>query len=315
VENYNLGYECSVVVPVFRGEKNLPILVENVVCELGKIYSRFEIILVDDFSPDDSWRVIEELVAKHSGIVRGYRHARSFGQPGATLCGLSQAEGSVIITMDDDLEHDPREIPKLIQAQKITNSNIVIARFQEKTHRPLRKPLSFLNRYLAQKAIGFPRGLYLSAFRIMKKEIAEEMIKIHSAYPYLPALMFSITHRVTNVDVAHGRRVHGESNYSLWSTMKLGSRLLINHSSILLDVVGVMGLVSASLSFLIIVGVLLNKLLLGGAGVSGWTSLIVSIYLIGGVVLFSIGIIGKYLVRIIGEASGKPRFFVSEKAD
>ncbi|GAB4261251.1 glycosyltransferase family 2 protein [Thermincola ferriacetica] len=223
----------SVIIPVYNAEKTLPELLQL----LGtffedKLREPYEIILVDDYSLDNSWAKILELAARDSRI-KAVKLARNFGQHNAIVCGLHYSCGKYVITMDDDLQHNPDDILKLINKMEETGADAVIAKLAEKKHRWLKRLASDLNRKLAEIAINKPKGLYLSSFRLIKRQVVDEMLETDFPYPYIPALIFRATGNVVNADVVHRPRKYGASNYSAYKMFKLAGQLTINNRLIM----------------------------------------------------------------------------------
>jgi len=302
----------SIVIPVYNSKLIILDLVKHLLdYSASRNEENYEFIFVDDCSSDDSWSLIKIVKERHSEI-RAIKFARNFGQQPATIAGLSIAKGNLMITMDDDLQHDPFDIPMLIEAyDKNPASHIVIAHLKNKQTSFFKRKASDLYRYVNGVALNKPKGLYLSAFRLIDRFSVDKMLGIETAFPFLPALMFSITKEIVNVEIEHKKRYLGESNYGFIKMVKVSSRLFINNSTVLLDLIAFVGVLSASVSFLGILIISLTKLL-GINFAAGWVSLISSIYLVGGLILFSLGIIGKYLQRILVEVTNVPNYVIEE---
>jgi glycosyltransferase involved in cell wall biosynthesis len=306
--------DVSIVIPVYNSAEILPVLASGL---LGFIESRresFEVILVVDGSPDDSWNVARDLCSRHRGVFRGILLSRNFGQHSATLCGLKAARGEVVVTMDDDLQHAPADIGLLLGALEATGADVVIAKLTDKKHSLLRRAASRLMRLLTERLLSKPKGLHLSSFRAMRRWVARGVLEIQTAYPYLPALLFAVTRNAVNVEVEHHRRHGGASNYRFLIMLALASKLVLNNSSLMLDLLGFLGILSAGASFAG-AAYLVAKKLIYGIPVPGWTSLLVSLYLIGGFLLMGMGIVGKYLLRLLRESTHHPNYFVSRRTD
>jgi len=302
--------DYTVVVPVYNGEKTIEELYLRISRCLKKISKNYEVILVDDYSQDKSWEIMNVLYKKYKKL-KIIRLTQNFGQHNATLCGMFKAQGNIIITIDDDLQHKPEDIPLLI-AKINEGYDVVIAYFKKKEHSFFKKTTSKFMNYLNNILIGKPKDIYLSSFRAFKREIIEDMKKIKTTYPFIPALIFTITKNVTNVILSHYKSKKGATTYSFKKYVKLASNLFINNSLLLLKVTGFIGIISFVISFMIIFFLILKKILYNTA-IIGWTSLIVSVYLLGGLILYSLGVSGEYLLRIINETTQKPFYFIKEK--
>jgi glycosyltransferase involved in cell wall biosynthesis len=239
------------------------------------------------------------------GVIR---LTRNFGRHSAIMCGLDHAVGRWIITMDDDLQHRPEDIPAFLAERE---HDAVVARFATGRDSRVVRLTSRWRHLLENMALGKPRHIVMSPFCMFKADVARMMRKINTPYPYVPALLFYVTQDVVNVETAHEERRFGTSNIGTWRRIKMGSNLLINNSALLLRAVAAVGIGFASLSFLL-AAYIIGRYILIGSSIIGWTSLMTVTLLIGGVVLLSIGVVGEYLIRIIHGIEGRPDYFVRE---
>jgi len=300
------GY--SVVIPVYNTAEVLKELQLKIDTVFKQLDAKYEIIFIDDSSPNPhTWVTLCNLVDNFDNIT-AIRLSRNFGQHSATICGLSYAKGEYIITMDDDMQHDPFDIPLLL---KKSSHDIVIGTYKNKKHSFLKNIASNLKSYLDYKLLKKPKHLKLTAFRLLNRNIVNGILRVKTSNPFLPALMFYITQDVCQVNVEHYNRQEGKSGYSAIKMIKLISSLIINNSSVLLRFIGIIGLVMMIFSIIVIVA-LFYRSFVSGVEVEGWTSLISTILLFGGLQLLSIGVIGEYLIRIIRETEYKPSYFVKE---
>jgi glycosyltransferase involved in cell wall biosynthesis len=299
----------SVVVPVYNSS-----VLEELATRIHAVFAalpetEYEIIFVDDASPDPRvWPILEDL-ARYSGQVRAIQLTRNFGQQPATLCGLAEARGEFVITMDDDLQHAPEDIPKFLD---LTGWDIVIGQFDRKRHSLFRRLTSRAKGYFDQLILGKPKGIQMSAFRMLSRTVVDGVLSIRTPHPFLPALMFHVSQNVIGVRVGHSSRREGRSGYTIWKLMRVFSHLLINNSSLVLRLVGNLGILFAGVSFLMAALVIYQKLAYS-VSVRGWTSLLATQLLIGGLLLFSVGIVGEYLIRIIESSERKPTYFIRRR--
>src|SRR5438067_7020330 len=299
----------SVVVPVFRSAALLPALVQRLKNALDAERRPWEIILVDDASPDESYDVMRQMRAADPR-VRIVQFARNQGQQHATLCGLNYASGDEVVTMDDDLQNPPEEIARLL-AKLREGHAAVIGRIIEKRHGWWRNAGSSLHQYLAEKIIAKPRGLYLSSFRALSRLAVERIVRYKGAHPHIAALLLKSVpvSSVVNVDVSHAPRAVGGSTYSLRKLVKTASFLLINHSYIPLRFMTVWGFVLSVLSLLFAAYVVVRDVFFGPL-VLGWPSLSVLIAFLSGNILMALGILGEYLGRLVEEDSVSEQFAI-----
>jgi glycosyltransferase involved in cell wall biosynthesis len=299
----------SIVIPVYRSAAILPKLCERLRAVLESEGRPWEIIMVDDASPDHSFGVMQELRAQDSR-VRIVQFARNQGQQHATLCGLNYARGSEIVTIDDDLQNPPEEIPKLLSKLR-EGFFVVIGRISEKKHGWWRNVGTTVNQYMAEKIIAKPRTLYLSSFRALSRAAIDRITRYKGAHSHISALLLKSVpaHAIVNVDVAHASRPIGSSTYSLRKLLKTASYLLINHSYIPLRFMTAWGFILSILS-LLLAGLVVVRVLFFGHTAPGWPSLIVLIAFLSGNVLMALGIVGEYLGRLVEEYSVTEQFAI-----
>jgi glycosyltransferase involved in cell wall biosynthesis len=302
----------SIVIPVFNSTLTLDQLARRV----GAVFNALpqfdhEIIFVDDGSSNpDTWPTLQRLSHKYPA-VRAVQLMRNFGQNPATFCGMKLARGDYIITLDDDLQHAPEDIPLLIAE---CEHDVVFAQFPELKHSLYRRALSATKNFILSYLIDKPKGLQITGFRLFRREMASAILPIiTSQQATLPPLLFFMTRDIAAVPVQHHPRLEGKSNYTLVRVVRMARNLILNESVLLLKLIGRMGFTIACLSFLGGVIVLMNKLLMKTT-VEGWTSLVILLLVIGGLILFGLGIIGEYLARLISGVEGRPAFVVRREA-
>lgn len=302
----------SVVIPVYNSSQSIPVLVERLHAVFKKIIREsYEIVLVDDCSPrQETWELMRSLAMKDSH-VRIFRLAKNFGQASALLCGMTHARGHWIITMDDDLQHRPEDIPALI-AQR--GHDVVLARFPEKSCGAFKKISSDIKGRLDVHLLGKPKHIRASPFRLIKRRVVRDMLSIRTSRPFLIAMILSVTSDVVNVDVTHEPRKFGKSNYTLGKSFSLISNMFFNNSSFILRAMSVFGFGLAGLSFLY--GIyLVIRWFIKAQTATGWTSLMVVVLLTAGVVIFCLGILGEYIARLIEAAESRPTWVIKESMD
>jgi glycosyltransferase involved in cell wall biosynthesis len=296
-------------VPVYDSP-DLVALLDRIDAAFRGRSERHEVILVDDASPDARVWPQLEMLARQRDHVRAFQLSRNFGQQAATLCGLREARGAVAITMDDDLQHDPADIPLLLAAG---DHDIVIGQLAAKQHHVARRAVSRVKNVFDRIVIGTPKGLQLSSFRLLNRTVVDGVLSMRTARPFLPALMFHVSQDAVGVTVTHSRRAGGRSGYTLPRLLGVFSNLVISNSSILLRAGAYAGFTFAFLSF-VLAGLVIYHKLAHGIAVQGWTSLFAAVLLIGGLMLIGLGIIGEYLIRIIESGEAKPAYLVRRRS-
>ncbi len=300
--------EISIVIPVYRSEDNLSELVKRLDQSLVNI--SFELVLINDCSPDRSWQVIEELCEKYN-FIKALSLMKNSGQDNAIIAGLNYVSGKYIVIMDDDLQHEPKDILKLYEQCK-KGYHVCFANFQTKKQALWKNLGSWLNGKLAEILINKPKGIYLSPFEMLTYEVVKEIIKYKGAHPYIQGLIFSVTNNVTQVDIEHHDRFSGSSNYDLLKSINIFLRLATGFSVKPLRIASIVGLISAVFGFLLI-PYYIYQYYFENYIVEGWTTLVVLFLLIGGLILMSLGLIGEYIGRMYLDVSNRPQFVVEKK--
>ncbi|MBX9851158.1 MAG: glycosyltransferase family 2 protein [Cytophagaceae bacterium] len=302
--------DYSIVIPVYNSTQSLKELAYRLDAVFSnEIRADYEIIFVDDASPNkETWLVLEQLSRERKNI-RAIQLMRNFGKQGALMCGFEEAKGNYIITMDDDLQHLPEDIPQLVREKE---HDVVIGHFSRKSHSLLKKILSNINNWFETKLIGKPRHIKNGAFKLIRAEVINSILKIRTSHPSISALIFYTTRDVVMAEVTHAKRAYDSSGFTFEKMYRTFSNLIFNNSSFLLRVVAVTGISIAILSFILGIYFIVKKLTVG-IPVPGWASTITIMLFLGGMILFSIGILGEYLARIINGIENKPAFLIRKK--
>lgn len=300
----------SIVVPVYNSEKSLKELYERIKKVFDDVIKEnFELILVDDFSKDHSFEVMEEL-QKQDNRVYAIQLSKNCGQHPAILCGFSYSNGDYIITMDDDLQHPPEEIPKLIKAiTEKKDFDVIVGKYESKKHSVIRNVGTMLSNFVSYKVYGKPKELELTSFRIIKKFVVEDLLSLSIDLPRIGNMLLQVNGRIGNVLVEHDERKYGRSGYTFRRLVKDLINNLVTNSSFPLVCVRDIGIGSLLIS--VILGLyFLLRYFIRGTSIVGWTSLILIIIFYCGLLLFAVGIIGDYLIKILNESKKMPKFYV-----
>lgn len=299
--------EISVVVPVYKSEKCIPELTKQISDALKDF--NWELILVNDCSPDNSWAEIKKVAAENNNIA-GINLRKNGGQDLAILAGLNHAKGKWIVIMDDDLQHSPYDIPKLYaQAQK--GFDVVYADFKQKKQKLWKNLGSWLNGKVSEITLGKPKGIYLSPFKIISGVVIKEMCKLNNLFPYIDGLIFQVTKNITQINIEHHKREYGKSNFTLVKSMQVFFRMMFGFSTFPLNFATYIGFFSSTMGFALAIYFLV-KFLLGLEPLTGWTSLIMVILILGGLILLALGIIGKYVGQMYLTINNSPKYIVKE---
>lgn len=299
----------TVVIPVYNTTWILGQLLQRIEQVFAaQIRQPYEIILIDDRSPNpETWPAVEALVRKGQNIS-AIRLARNFGQHAAILCGLAHARGAYIITMDDDLQHAPEDIPALIGMQ---DHDVVIGQFLLKQHSWSRNLFSSIKAYFDRVLSGKPRNLRISTFCLIRRSIAQSMTEVANIpRPLLSSLIFSVTSDVVGVAVSHSPRQEGESGYSSIKLIRLFSRLLVNNSGRIFQFVAWSGGVLFAISLVSLLalsaGYLFHK------DIPGWLLMGLVILLCNGFLLIALGFLGIVFARMEATAEGKKPYLIQQ---
>ncbi len=310
----NSDIDVSIVVPCYCSGEWIEELCKRIQTAFNEREERIELILVNDASPDNgvTWRSIEQ-VSKTACNISGYDLVYNTGQYRTTICGIEHAKGSRIVTIDDDLQHDPRDIPSLLDKLNQTGSDCIIAAFEKKHHGPIRRIGTWFREVIFRTFYSMPRGMKATGFRAFTQNFGEVICSHSTAHPNLNAIIFKATNRVQNAEVSHWERPHGKSGYTLRKLVAMLFESIFSASLLPLKTAAYLGLLSAIMSSFAGFFYLARYALFGGSAVQGFTTLLLLNLLIGGLVLFAVGTLGEYLALVLSELKYRPRYFIRKK--
>ncbi len=301
---------CSVVVPVYKGAATLEPLVGRLGQVLPTLAEQFEVILVNDGSPDQSWGVIERLVAQHNW-VRGISLMRNYGQENATLCGILESRYEVVATMDDDLQHCPEELPKLFA--KLGEGYDVVYGVARSRHQSWWKTaLSAAVKWAISSVMGVRTVRDISSFKAFRGSLRQAFGASNSPDVQIDVLLSWATTRFASVEVDDAPRAAGSSNYGFIKLIKVSLLILTNYTTIPLRFASIVGFVFTLLGVLVLLYVLGVYFVEGS--IPGFSFLASTITIFSGVQLFALGIIGEYLARVFERSSGRPPYAIQKRA-
>lgn len=303
----------SVVVPVYNSSKMMDELYNRIKRVFENIIQEpFELILVDDASKDESLIVMKRLCEMDPRVK--YIHlAKNHGQQKAVLCGIEHTSGDYIITMDDDLQHPPEEIPKLIEKMKSDSKiDVVIGMYDSKKHNGIRRLGTRLLDLLSDMVFKKDKNLHLTSFRLMKSFVADNLSEVNLKSPTVGHCLLMVDGNIVNTVVRHDVRKSGKSGYGLRKLIKTFMGNVYVNSDLPLRTVGHIGTVSAFVSIVLALYYLI-RYFMGHVGVSGWTTLVLIVLFMNGLLLFSIGVMGRYLMVNINETKRLPKYSIKEK--
>ena len=301
----------TVVSPVFNAQDCLDELYRRIHAAVRTITEDFEIILVDDASRDDSWRVIQDL-AKKDPRVRGIHFARNFGQHHAVTAGLEAARGEWIIVLDCDLQDRPEEIPRLYAKARDEGHLCVMGRRVHRQGGALRRLQSRAFYRLFSYLTDIPYDGSVSNYSIARRQVVDDVLRMRESVKYYPGFLFWLGYPSGFVDVQHDARFSGSTSYTFGKLWRHSQSIIFAHSTRPLELCVALGLLVAMLSVIVGTGYLVWAALYGSA-VSGWASLIISLYFSTGAIIFTIGGVGLYVGRIFTEVKGRPAYVVHSR--
>lgn len=304
------GPKVSIVVPVYRSAECLEQLVFRVREAFERSGHSYELILVNDGSPDNSWAEIRRLVEAEPTVL-GINLRRNAGQDNALMAGIGEASGQIVIIMDDDLQHDPNDCDALIKKVE-SGFDICYARFRRNRQALWKNAGSWLNDKLANVVVRKPRHIYLSPFKAISGDVAREITSYDGPYPYVDGLLFRVSSNVTEIEVEHHERLAGKSTYNLFSSLAVWMKVATLFSVVPLRIATFLGFFFAVVGLLLGVYFTIEKLVLRTDPV-GWASLMVAVLVLGGAQLACLGILGEYIGRTFLHLSKRPQYSVKEK--
>ena len=299
----------SFIVPVFRSADSLTELFERIASVAGAHLWEFEVIFVEDCGGDNSWDVIQRLAANYTNI-RGFQMSRNYGQHNALLCGIREARGDVIITLDDDLQHPPEEVPKLVS--KLSDQlDVIYGPPEQEQHGLLRDLASQITKLALEGAMGVANARQVSAVRAFKTRLRDAFSEYRSPTVNIDVLLTWGTARFSAVRIRHERRKHGSSGYTPRKLVTHAINMMTGFSTLPLQLASLMGFAFSIFGVSILAYILIGWLLKGSV-VPGFAFLASIVALFSGAQLLALGIIGEYLARMYSRTMERPAFLVSQ---
>ncbi|MEL7444442.1 MAG: glycosyltransferase family 2 protein [Pseudomonadota bacterium] len=301
--------KIAVVVPVYGSPDSLEELVDEIKSVMTDLGVSFECILVDDSCPKGSWTVIQTLSGRHPEVT-GVRLSRNFGQHPAIYAGLAHTNADWVVVMDCDLQDHPREIAKLYETA-LLGYDVVRARRVSRRDTWYRRSVSWLFYRVLSFMTGVEHSAEVANFGIYRTSVIDAILSWNEDHRYFPAGIQWIGFQREDIEIEHRERKHGKTSYNFSKLVDLALSIVLSFSDKPLKIIATFGVVVAMLSF-VLSGVYLTIALLGGFAVPGWASIVVSLWFLAGVILFSIGVTGLYVGQAMREAKGRPNYVVAK---
>ena len=307
-----MAFSISVIVPVYNGELTLPELVRRLEPVLMVLAKKYELVLVNDGSRDQSWAIIQRLAAENSR-VRGINLMRNYGQHNALLCGIRAARCETVVTLDDDLQHAPEDMPKLV-AKLEEGFDVVYGTPEREPHGLWRGVASKLTKFALQHVMGAKLARNVSAYRALRTHLRVAFLRYQSPSVSLDVLLTWGTTRFAAITVPHHPRAAGRSNYTLRALIIHALTLMTGFSVWPLQVASAIGFGFTVFGILVFVYVV-ARFLVEGRSVPGFPFLASLIAIFSGAQMFALGIIGEYLARMHFRMMERPTYVVWESTD
>lgn len=303
----------SFVIPCYRSEQTIGGVVEEINSTMADLPQyNYEIILVNDASPDNTFEAIRDLCQKQSNIC-GINLAKNFGQHAALMAGFHYVHGEIVVCLDDDGQTPANEVDKLLNGIE-EGADVVYARYAAKQHSAFRNFGSKVNELMTRVMLGKPKELYISSYFAAKRFVVEEMTRYQNPYPYVIGLVLRSTKKIINVEVTHREREVGTSGYTIGKLLNLWFNGFTAFSVKPLRLATVMGIASACVGFLYGIYTIIKKFVNPDV-VIGFSALMAAIVFFGGLILLMLGIIGEYIGRIYISLNNSPQFVIRESID
>ena len=299
----------SIIIPVFNSELTIENLINSIVLNLnGKV--KYEIILVNDASEDNSENICKKLVEKFSNISL-FSLSRNFGEHNAILAGLNQCIGDQAVIMSDDLQHTSEALIELINygLKEKENYDVVYTFYETKKYSFYKNFFSKFNDLMANYLLNKPKNLYLSSFKLINRFVINEIIKHNSPFIYLDGLILGTTNKIGKIKVDHSNRLYGKSGYTFIKMLKLWSNMSTSFSIFPLRLSMLMGVVLSFIGFILAIIIFFQRIF-DNTVPSGFASIFVAVTVFSGVILIALGVIGEYIGRIFLLQNQKPQFII-----
>lgn len=303
--------KVSFVIPCYRSEQTLPKVIDEIKTTMRSMQEKYayEIVLINDCSPDDTYEVIKGL-AQTDKNIKGLNLAKNFGQHAALMAGFHHVTGDIIVCLDDDGQTPADEVGKLLEGIE-NGSDVVYAKYEHKMHSPFRNFGSWLNEEMARIMLGKPKELYVSSYFAARRFVVEEMKKYTNAFPYVIGLVLRTTKRISNVTVKHREREIGTSGYTLGKLLGLWFNGFTAFSVKPLRIATAIGCTCSVAGFIYGIYTVVKKFINPNVPL-GFSSMMAAIVFMGGMTMVMLGLVGEYIGRMYISMNNSPQFVIRE---
>ena len=299
----------SAVIPVFNSQGSLEVLTQRLCQVLENHSEKFEIIFVNDGSRDGSWQVISRLVGANPRI-RGINFMRNYGQHNALLAGIRTAQYDYIVTLDDDLQHSPEEIPRLM-GKLDEGYDVVYGSPEEEKQSFSRNLASQMTKLAMQSIMKVEIARKVSAFRVFRTVLRKAFENYNASHPCIDVLLTWATTRFSYVDVRFQKRQFGQSNYTFFKLLSHAMTMATGYSTMPLRFASILGF-TFTVFGMFLLAYILTRYFIHGSPVAGFPFLASTIAIFAGVQLFALGIMGEYLARMFARLMDRPGYVIHE---
>lgn len=302
----------SFVIPCYRSAEMLPGVLREIQTTMESLKAyEYEVVLVNDCSPDNTFDVIRRLCQENAQIT-GINLAKNFGQHSALMAGFHHVKGDIVVCLDDDGQTPAGEVGKLLAGIE-RGADVVYAKYSQKHHSSFRNWGSRVNERMTRMMLGKPKDLYLSSYFAARRFVIEEVKRYENAYPYVIGLVLRSTKNIINVEVTHRDRQAGESGYTLGKLLALWFNGFTAFSVKPLRIATVSGICFAILGFLYGIYTIIKKIFINPPGlVTGFSALMAMLVFMGGMLMLMMGLVGEYMGRMYISMNNSPQFVIRE---
>ena len=297
----------SIIIPTYKGSNTIIDLLEQLKNKFKNL--NFEIIVINDNSPDDTHVKLIEYYKNNNDFLTYLKLAKNFGEYNAVMAGLRNCIGDLAIIIDDDFQHSPNEVFRLAQYSLESESDVVFTKFIKKNHSFIRNLMSKISNFSANFILKKPDDIYLSSFKSLKRNIIDILSKYNGNYVFIDGLILNCTSKIEDFEVSHDKRINGKSTYSLFKLANHYLNLLTNFSILPLRIFFIFGLLISFVSFIFLIFIIVEKIINPSIPI-GYSSLVGSIVFFSGIQILFLGFIGEYIGKILKLANKEHQYII-----
>jgi len=306
--------KISFVIPCYHSARTIGNVVRDIVdTVLARSEFQYEVILVNDNPPDDTWSVICEM-CRNNPNIHGICFTKNFGQHAALMAGYRKVTGDIVVSLDDDGQNPPQEMFKLIDALN-EKTDLVYAKYTQKKCSLIRKFGSKVNDWMVQWLLDKPKELYLASYYAAKRFIIDEMVKCENPFPYIDGLALRSTSEYINVDIVHKERAAGNSGYSIAKLIGLWMNGLTSFSVKPLRIATFSGFCISLFGLVLAVIIIIQKLILKDSVSAGWPGIMTVVLILDGTIMIMLGLVGEYVGRIYITMNKNPQYVIKDEVN